>query len=173
MIAMNTENNICIDIVKDRRIITPIVHVNKIKRMLVEENLELLTDCVVTLVIKDGKTLIGRRSDGQGWSSSGGAVESNEGIEQAARRELEEEFGIKATKLTFMGRHWAYSYLKGKEKIIIYPAVFVCTEFEGIEKKNTVEMSDIMWLELDKLDSVYIFEANRTVYEGLGLLNGG
>jgi 8-oxo-dGTP diphosphatase len=54
---------------------------------------------------KDGKFLMGRRvgKHGRGtWSVPGGYIEFGESFEEAAKRETEEETGLKITNLKFM-----------------------------------------------------------------------
>ena len=135
-----------------------------IKRMLYNEELELLVDCVVILVIKDNKTLLGIRSDGQGWSSAGGAVEYGESVVEAAERELLEEFGLEAIELEYKGRFWGKSLLKGKKKIITYPSVFICSNFNGEPPEGNAEMLEIKWFNIRDIDSVNMFVATREFY---------
>ncbi len=56
-------------------------------------------------VVKDGKLLLGKRKNVYGagtWGLPGGHLEFGEKMEKAAARELKEETGIKAKKLTFL-----------------------------------------------------------------------
>lgn len=65
-----------------------------------------LVGCGVMVIRDDGYVLMGRRSDGQGWSFAGGKVDEGESLKQVAKRELYEEFGIMTdkTKLKFLGK---------------------------------------------------------------------
>jgi 8-oxo-dGTP diphosphatase len=60
---------------------------------------------VNVFVIKNGKILLGQRKNAAGdgdWGLPGGHLEFMEHLTQGAKRELEEETGIKAIKLTFL-----------------------------------------------------------------------
>ena len=48
----------------------------------------------IMCVDPDGRVLLMRRTDGEGWAFPGGHVEDDETSEQAARREFEEECGV-------------------------------------------------------------------------------
>lgn len=52
---------------------------------------------------KDGKVLMGLRRDDKKWCFPGGHLDAGESAVDGARRELEEETGLKATKLRSLG----------------------------------------------------------------------
>lgn len=57
---------------------------------------------VGVVVTKDGKVLLGKRKGAHGlgdWSFAGGHLEFKESVEECAKRELEEETGLKAQSL--------------------------------------------------------------------------
>lgn len=57
---------------------------------------------VGVVVINDGKVLLGKRKGAHGvgdWSFAGGHLELKESVEECAKRELEEETGLKALSL--------------------------------------------------------------------------
>ena len=60
-------------------------------------------DIASVAVMGDGKILMGRRRDSDLWTLPGGHVEEGETPLQGAKRELEEETGIKATALKHLG----------------------------------------------------------------------
>ena len=49
---------------------------------------------VVALIEQDGRLLLDRRIDGSGWGLIGGAVELEESLASALRREVREETGL-------------------------------------------------------------------------------
>ena len=81
-----------------------------------------------------GEVLLQRRADNHCWGYAGGSVELDEVVEEAARRELYEETGLVAGKMTLFG------VFSGKETHYIYPngdevsnvdIVFLCKEYSG------------------------------------------
>jgi len=63
---------------------------------------DLCADVIVARRLQDGRLavlLIERRFPPPGWAIPGGFVEKGERVEEAARRELEEETGLVATRL--------------------------------------------------------------------------
>lgn len=57
---------------------------------------------VGVIVVKDGKVLLGKRKGAHGvgdWAFAGGHLELKESVEACAKRELEEETGLKALSL--------------------------------------------------------------------------
>jgi 8-oxo-dGTP diphosphatase len=62
---------------------------------------------IAGIVIENGKILVAKRKAGGAiglrWEFPGGKVEAGEGDEEALRREFEEEFGIEAEPIHFLG----------------------------------------------------------------------
>lgn len=104
-----------------------------------------------TLVVKDGEILIGRRRDGTGWCGPGGGIEDGETPEQAARRELNEEFGIKANEMIPVG------VMNGLPERYGVPFIFLCTDYDGIPKCDGKEMEDARFCKLDELPEFHLF----------------
>lgn len=74
---------------------------------------------VIALVISEGKVLLGKRLQGRAagtWGFPGGHVEVGEQLAAAAARELQEETGLVADSLEFIGvanypdhnHHWVH-----------------------------------------------------------------
>lgn len=72
--------------------------------------------CGVIITNWDGKILLGKRWDGQGWGLAGGKVDEGETHEEAAKRELFEEFGITATQVTLLGITTSDAVVNGVQK---------------------------------------------------------
>jgi 8-oxo-dGTP diphosphatase/2-hydroxy-dATP diphosphatase len=104
------------------------------------------------LVQKDDRILLGMKKRGFGkgrWNGFGGKVHKNETIEEAAKRETEEECGIKIEKLEKVGRI-DFEGKNGSEiSEIIEVNFFKVTDFSG-EPKETEEMKP-QWFPLDKI----------------------
>lgn len=112
------------------------------------------------MILKDGKVLLGKRNEdpekadsllhGEGtWTLPGGKLEFGESFEQGAKREIEEETGLKANKLEVIC----------VTNDIVSDAHFVtvgllCTEFEG--EPAATEPDEIVewkWFMLNQLPS--------------------
>lgn len=89
---------------------------------------------VAVIVLNDSREiLLQKRADTRDWGTIGGSLELGESYEEAARRELYEEAGLRTKDLHFRailsGADMYYQYPHGDE---IYNAVVVY-EAEGIE----------------------------------------
>ncbi len=92
---------------------------------------------VGVLVVKDGQILCGvrGRTGHPGMvCGPGGHVKEGESFEQAAMRETEEEFGIKPKELLQIG------YGPVEAETGSAPALFLCTDYEGIVETDDNEM---------------------------------
>ena len=84
----------------------------------------MLSAGATVLVIKDGKILLNLRSDTETWGIPGGGLELGECLEETAFRELKEETGLIAEKMTLV------TVLSGKEftlTVICYIQLFLYT----------------------------------------------
>ncbi|MGH3503843.1 MAG: NUDIX hydrolase [Nocardioidaceae bacterium] len=52
---------------------------------------------------RDGRLLLGRHAHDSRWATLGGGVEEGESADEAARREVLEEVGLRLNKLAFLG----------------------------------------------------------------------
>jgi 8-oxo-dGTP diphosphatase/2-hydroxy-dATP diphosphatase len=89
---------------------------------------KLLTLCIAH---QDGKVLLGmkKRGFGQGrWNGFGGKVEAGETVEQAARREVQEEVGLSSLSLRKRGV-LTFEFENDPELLEVH--VFKITEFRG------------------------------------------
>jgi 8-oxo-dGTP pyrophosphatase MutT (NUDIX family)/predicted RNA binding protein YcfA (HicA-like mRNA interferase family) len=93
------------------------------------------------LVVKDGKVLVGTRSDTGELAGPGGHIQDDETTIQAAIRETQEEFGITPILL-----------------VQVEPFQFVCTEFQGEVNCLDGEMSNPTWLTLEELNGENLFK---------------
>lgn len=101
----------------------------------------------LAIVVRDGKILLGRKKRGIGvglWNGLGGHVEVNETIEDAAKRECQEEAGIQPMSIKYSGVITSV-YPKvffGANKHEMH--IFTVTAFSG-EPVATPEMQDLTW----------------------------
>lgn len=103
------------------------------------------------LVMRDGKVLIGKRRDGNGWCGPGGHVEDGESSEEAAARELTEEFGITARELIPIGT------VTGLDEQFGEPVIFLCTDYDGEPACDGKEMEDARFVDVNDLDDLHLF----------------
>ncbi len=103
---------------------------------------------------REGRLLLQRRADCHQWGYHGGSVELDEYVEDAARRELREETGLTAGKLTLFG---VYS---GPEMHFVYPNgdevsdidhVFLCTDYTGTLCPQPGEVEELRFFAWDEL----------------------
>ncbi len=96
--------------------------------------------CVGAFIVRNGSVLLGRRSShktfAQCWDVPGGHVEAGEKPEQALRRELLEELGIKPTAWSFHSRHEA-----GGTRLHLY----LVTRWQGRLAPRGDEHSVVEW----------------------------
>jgi 8-oxo-dGTP diphosphatase len=99
--------------------------------------------CVGALIIRDGCVLLGRRSAHKSfagcWDIPGGHVEAGEAIEDAMRRELDEELGIVPTAWAFHSRH-------ADRQFELY--LFMVTQWSGQLRARGDEHADLRWHDL-------------------------
>ena len=111
------------------------------ERTPVEKATQKPTGCGV-LVVRDGKVLTGTRIERAGRGrlcGPGGHIEPGETPEEAARREAEEEFGIRCHGLTPLGVQDGGRYGAS--------AVYLCTDWDGEPRTDEKEMTDPRWLD--------------------------
>ena len=101
------------------------------------------------IVRRDGKYLIGKRSDGQGWCSGGGHIEEGETPKQAARRELKEEFDMDFFRVKELG------VIKGNE---YETHIFLCDNPIGEPRADKDEIEKAIWVKPEELISYHLFE---------------
>lgn len=116
-----------------------------LKDMTADSN-KLLTLCIVH---QQNRVLLGMKKVGFGvgkWNGFGGKVEAGEGIEAAAKRELEEEAGITAKFL----KQWGIIEFMFQNNPQIHEVhVFKCGDFSG-EPTESDEMRP-QWFEINDI----------------------
>jgi len=120
---------------------------------------------VGVIIIKDGKILLAERKGSHGqntWASAGGHLEFGETLEECARREVLEEFGIHVERMTFLC----------VSNIIAYDRHYVDFEFLGdisIQIPNIQEedfFTNLQWFSLSELPNP-LFEPVRIAIDSL------
>ena len=120
---------------------------------------------VGVIIITDGKILLAERKGAHGentWASAGGHLEFGETLEECARREAFEEFGIHIQRMTFLC----------VSNIIAYDRHYVDFEFLGdisiqIPKIQEQEFfANLQWFSLSELPNP-LFEPVRIAIDSL------
>ena len=100
------------------------------------------------IVIRDGHILLQKRKDNGCWGYHGGCLELGERLEDAAKRELYEETGLKVNSMNlygvFSGPELHYVYPHGDE-VYNVDIVYICEDFKGELSADTAEVSELRW----------------------------
>ena len=123
-------------------------------RRLVGHRPLLMPAASVILEDGEGRILLQLRSDNGLWCYHGGAVELDEVVEDAARRELREETGLEAESLELLGIYSGpelhFSYPNGDEVSVI-DHVYRCRHWHGTLRAQEEEVSRLRWFCWDEL----------------------
>ena len=120
---------------------------------------------VGVIIIRDGKILLAERKGSHGentWASAGGHLEFGETLEECARREAFEEFGIHVQRMTFLC----------VSNIVAYDRHYIDVEFLGdlgiqipkIQEQDS--FANLQWFSLSELPSP-LFEPVRIAIDRL------
>ena len=129
-----------------------------------------IIQCAASIICvdKDGRILLGKRSDNKKWGYSGGAVEIDEYVEDCAKRELFEEMGLVAKELEFFfvnsGPEAHYIYPNGDE-VSNFEVIYLCRKWHGEPKSLDGEMLDLRFFACDEIDLSEISPPIRRVVE--------
>ena len=114
----------------------------------------LIPHSVVVLFNEKNEVLLEERKDDGFFDFPGGALDLNEALEDAAKRELFEETGIIADELellkVYSGEITHYVYFNGDE-IYGVDAVYICHKYHGELKPQLDEVSRLIFCPLDKM----------------------
>ena len=120
----------------------------------------------IICVNKEGRILLGRRSDNHLWGYAGGAVEIDECAEDCAKRELLEEMGLSTEELEFFcvnsGPEAHYIYPNGDE-VSNFEVVFICRKWNGEPKALDGEMEELRFFSCSEIDLFEISPPIRPV----------
>ena len=115
------------------------------------------------IVEKNGKILLIKRAfwpyDNY-YSLPGGMVEYGERVEDAAKRELYEETGLKAGKLKLLG---VFSDPKRDPRWHAITIVFIATKFSG-KIRPSIESKEVVWMDIKKVKKLKLaFDHNKII----------
>lgn len=106
------------------------------------------------IVIRDGHILLQKRKDNGCWGYHGGCLELGERLEDAAKRELYEETGLRVNSMKL------YGVFSGPELHSVYPhgdevynvdTVYICDDFEGELSADTAEVTELRWFPFNEV----------------------
>ncbi|WP_128895820.1 NUDIX hydrolase [Longirhabdus pacifica] len=111
--------------------------------------------CVI-VINESNQILLQLRKDNDCWGLCGGALEMGETLEQAAKRELEEETGLIAKDLNlfdvFSGPSLYYQYPNGDEVYMVVSA-YICRNYSGSLVEEKSEVAALQFFSIDELPS--------------------
>jgi len=111
---------------------------------------------VMVVFDEEKKILLEERSDDGYWDFPGGSIEFNEKAEDAAKRELFEETGLRAKRFKLFGIYSGpltyYKYQNGDE-VSGVDIVYLCQEVEGTLLAQKEEVSKLAWFDLKEAPS--------------------
>lgn len=120
---------------------------------------------IIYLVKKSGNKItdiclaMKKRGFGEGkWNGAGGKLEENETFEEAAKRELFEELGVKAKKLSDVAE--IKFNFKDKPEWNQNVHVFLCTDWEN-QPQESEEMKP-KWFKVENIPYDEMWPADRT-----------
>ena len=138
--------------------------------MKIEKELPLRIGVGIVLLNQENKVFVGKRIDNPGnfWQMPQGGINNNEDFFNAAKRELEEETGIKSIELVkkiegwltydlpenLLGKIWQGKYRGQKQKWFIFK--FLGKDKEININTKTPEFLDWKWIEFEKLPEVVV-----------------
>ncbi len=142
----------------------------------------------IILLNHENNVFVGKRIDNpkNSWQMPQGGVDHNENFLKAAKRELEEETGIKSVKLIkeldgwyeydlpkyLLGKLWKGKYRGQKQKWFVMKFLGQSAEI-NVKTKNP-EFSDWKWIEFSKLPDVAVHfkvDIYKKIKEELKFLN--
>ena len=153
-----------------------------------KQELPLRVGVGIILLNNENKVFVGKRIDNpkNSWQMPQGGVDQNENFLKAAKRELEEETGVKSVELIkeldgwfkynlpkyLLGKLWKGKYRGQKQKWFVMKFLGKPDEI-NVKTKNP-EFFDWKWIKLSKLTDIAVhFKANiyNKIKKELTLLN--
>lgn len=128
-------------------------YIKKIRQYIGHEPM-LIPHAVVIVLNNENEVLIEERADDGYLDFPGGAIDINETVEDAAKRELYEETGLIAEDLQefkiYSGEITKYTYFSGD---VIYGVdiFYICRKWYGKIKPQLIEVSTLKFMKIDEI----------------------
>lgn len=120
------------------------------------------------ILYRGRQLLLQKRSDDGSWGKHGGIMDYEEVAEDACRREVMEEIGLRVGKLTLLGVY------TGPDMTVTYPngditnytdIVYVSDEFDGEPNLTDGEAAELCWFDIDALPENLHSTDRRPIFE--------
>ena len=138
-------------------------------RSLVGNTKIIMVACGALVYDSEDRLLLHKRGDNGYWGIPGGYLEIGETVEDAARREVFEETGLRLGKMVLFG---IYSGVKSEwthtngDQVANVLIEFVCRDYEGELAQVTEESLDIRFFALDDLPAK-LFPGQKQIFADL------
>lgn len=122
------------------------------------------------LLLEDGKgnLLLQKRKDDGKWSNHGGAIEIDESVEDALKREVKEELNIELIEFSlfgiYSGANYHHVYPNGDEVSAI-DIVFLCSKYSGEISIQKDEVVEVKWFNKDNIPSNLSNNAKQSIMD--------
>lgn len=114
----------------------------------------IMVGACVLILNQQKQLLLQLRKDNGCWGLAGGSMDLGESLEEVAAREMVEETGLTANKLTllhlFSGKALYYQYPHGDEVYNVV-AAYTCEDYSGIIQFDETESNDIKFFDVHNL----------------------
>lgn len=115
----------------------------------------IIMPCACLLIEDDkGNLLLQRRADDNTWGLHGGAIEVDEAVEDALRREVREELNIELDEISlfhiYSGLNYHHIYPNEDETSCI-DIVYLCSKYHGEMILQEKEVKEVRWFNKDNL----------------------
>ena len=126
----------------------------------------LLMPSVAALIYQQDKLLLQRRVDNKKWALHGGAIELDEKVEEALKREVYEETNL------YLDEYKLFKIYSGKDMHLIYPngdevslisLIYMSSSFHGEMKEQKEEVLELKWFHFEEIKDLDLHEVDKKV----------